>query len=49
MELKDFFQTIAPVPKVIQAIRSEAKRTKASKVTSRKLERELLLIAAKED
>jgi prevent-host-death family protein len=41
MGLKDFLETIAPTPEVVRAIRAEAKKTKASKMTSRKIEREI--------
>jgi prevent-host-death family protein len=41
MGLKDFLETIAPAPEVVQAIRAEAKKTKTSKMTSRKIEREI--------
>ena len=41
MGLKDFLKTIAPAPEVLRAIRSEARRNKTSKVTSRQIGREI--------
>ena len=41
MKLRDFLKTIAPEPEVLQAIRAEAKRNKASKLSSRQIDREI--------
>lgn len=41
MGIRDFLTTIAPEPEMLRAIRAEAKRNKASNLTSRQIDREI--------